>query len=88
MTHPIFYANAFGSTFAFLADTQSPTKMQKSYQANAQGTHSAALDTVFNLTDQEEGRTHNMGFAAMLADEYILIFLFAISSSSSRRNSI
>ncbi|MBL7722618.1 MAG: hypothetical protein JNK27_00645 [Chitinophagaceae bacterium] len=30
----------------------------------------------------------NMGFAAMPADEYILIFLFAISSSPSRRNSI
>jgi hypothetical protein len=40
------------------------------------------------LTDSEEGYAHNMGFAAMLADEYILTFLFAISSSSSRRNSI
>jgi len=37
---------------------------------------------------QREGRTYNRGFAAMLADEYILIFLFAISSSSSRRNPI
>jgi hypothetical protein len=29
-----------------------------------------------------------MGFAAMLADEQILLFLFAIGSGSSRRNSI
>jgi len=63
--------------------------LQKSLPcANAAGTHSASVDTERNLTDQEEGRTHNRGFAAMLADEYILIFLFAISSSSSRRNSI
>jgi hypothetical protein len=31
---------------------------------------------------------HNKEFAALLADEYILMFLFAISSDSVRRNSI
>ena len=30
-----------------------------------------------------KGRTHNMGLAAMLADEKILIFLFAIMFCSS-----
>jgi len=36
----------------------------------------------------KKAHAHNKGLAAMLADEYILIFLFAISSSSVRRNSI
>jgi len=36
--------------------------LQKSLPcSDASGTHSASVDTVRNLTDREEGRTHNMG---------------------------
>ena len=53
--------------------------MQKSYQANAQGTHPTELDTLFSLTDQKEGRTHNMGFAKMGADgSRVSTFCFSI----------
>lgn len=55
-------------TFAFLANIQSPIKMQKSYQANAQETHFAALDTVFSLTPREEERMHKIGIVKMRAD--------------------
>jgi hypothetical protein len=74
-------ANAFGSTFAFLADTQSPTKMQKSYQANSQGTHPAALGTVFSLTHRDEGRTHNRRFGNMTGRR-IYSQLFVLYSAS------
>ncbi len=36
----------------------------------------------------EKKAAHNTGFAAMLADEQIPIFLLAVSSGSVRRNSI
>jgi hypothetical protein len=62
--------------------------LQKSLPcANAQATL-CGMTQAHIIDDHDEGRTHNRGFAAMLADEYILIFLFAINSSSSRRNSI
>jgi hypothetical protein len=45
---------------AHKADTQKPTLQKSLPCANASGTHSASLDTECNLTDREEGRTHNM----------------------------
>jgi len=52
------------------------------------GKHRDSLRLSGKRISGQEARPHNMGFAAMLADEYILIFLFAISSGSVRRNSI
>jgi len=50
--------------------------LQKSLPCSyASGTDPATVDTDFNLTDQEEGRTYNREFAAMLADEQILSFI-------------
>ncbi len=64
-----------------LADTQKQTHLQGTqnpsqsqlckricFFANASGTHPTTLDTVFNLTHHEEGRTHNRGFAKIRAD--------------------
>ena len=75
-------ANAFGSAFAFLAHTQSPTKTQKSYQGNAQGTYSATLDTVFCLTQCDEVRTHKLGFGKYGLTLVIFNFSFSIIIST------
>jgi hypothetical protein len=49
--------------------------LQKSLPcANAQATLCGTTQT-YIIADREEGRTHNRGFAAMLADEYIPIIL-------------
>ena len=72
-------ANTLGSTFAFLANTLSPTKNAKELPSQRTGTHPASLDTEQNLTDQEEGRTHNMGFAKIRADgSYLRLFVILL----------
>lgn len=42
MTQSSIYANAFGSTFAFLADTQSPIKNAKELPSQRTRTHPAS----------------------------------------------
>jgi len=57
MTNTI--ANAFGSTFAFLQTHKAQQKMQKSYQATAQG--QCKLDTVV-LRPKRATSANNQGF--------------------------
>lgn len=65
-----YRANAFGSTFTFLANTQNPTKMQKSYQAYAQAILCGATQTHI-VDDHEEGRTYNRGGKIRVGGSYL-----------------
>ncbi len=64
---------------AHKANSQKPT-LQKSLPCSyASGTHSATVDTLCSLKKQDEGRTHNMGFAKMGADgSRVSTFCFSI----------
>ncbi len=73
---------------AHLQGTQSrhinPTLQKSLPCANASGTHPTSVDKYFSVTDQDEGRTHNKGFAKMGADgSRVSTFVFQFGFISS-----
>gem|GEM_PF-3962485 len=81
-------ANAPGQ--AHTAATQGPLHKAKLRQEPAlfprfRGHTQPDRTQTFNSNYQDEGRTYNMGFAAMLSDEYILICLLLSASAPANR---
>ena len=79
-------ANAFGSTFAFLQTQKAQLKMQKSYQANAQGQCKLDTTAVRPKRATSANSTFAIGGVSYSADSLVVAESFVLRIKFSGKN--